>query len=373
MNINEVLANRALEILGKEKGDYKTVNPNDHVNMGQSSNDTFPTALHLSILLTLKPLLNELTQLSAAFRKLGKKYAHTIKSGRTHLQDALPVTVGQEFDAYASTIQNCRKQIEARSRLLHEIALGGTATGTGINAHPQFKKTAISELNRMTSLRLKPAQDSFKALQSQNAATAVSGALKELALELIRIANDLRLLSSGPTAGLAEIALPHVQPGSSIMPGKVNPVMAECLDMICFQIVGNDLAVSLAVQAGQLELNVMTPVMMHNVLESIRLLTNYLPVFREKCVEGITVDEKRCLHYLEKNPALATFLSPFTGHLEASKIAQQALKEGRSVKELVSEKRLLKPEEVERIFSPTYMLGIDRARPEKPRKKKKGG
>ena len=373
MNINEVLANRALEILGKEKGDYKTVNPNDHINMGQSSNDTFPTALHISILLTLKPLLNELTQLSAAFRKLGKKYAHTIKSGRTHLQDALPVTVGQEFDAYASTIQNCRKQIEARSRLLHEIALGGTATGTGINAHPQFKKTAISELNRMTSLRLKPAQDSFKALQSQNAATAVSGALKELALELIRIANDLRLLSSGPTAGLAEIVLPHVQPGSSIMPGKVNPVMAECLDMICFQIVGNDLAVSLAVQAGQLELNVMTPVMMHNVLESIRLLTNYLPVFREKCVEGITVDEKRCLHYLEKNPALATFLSPFTGHLEASKIAQQALKEGRSVKELVSEKRLLKPEEVERIFSPTYMLGIDRARPEKPRKKKKGG
>jgi aspartate ammonia-lyase len=372
MNVNEVLANRALGILGKEKGDYRVVSPNDHVNIGQSSNDTFPTALHVSILLTLKPLLQELARLSAAFRRLGKKYVHTIKSGRTHLQDALPVTVGQEFGAYASAIQNCRRQIEARSRLLQEIALGGTATGTSVNAHPEFRRMAVFELSRLASLRLKPARDSFEALQSQNAAAAVSGALKELALELIRIANDLRLLSSGPTAGLAEIALPPVQPGSSIMPGKVNPVMVECLDMICFQIVGNDLAVSLAVQAGQLELNVMTPVIMHNILESIRLLTNYLPMFREKCVEGITVDEKRCLHYLERNPSLATFLSPFIGHLEASKIAQQALREGRSVKELVSEKSLLRSEEVERIFGPAYMLGIDKTRLEKPSKKKKG-
>jgi aspartate ammonia-lyase len=372
MNTNEVLANRALEILDKEKGDYRTVNPNDHVNMGQSSNDTFPTALHISILLALKPLLDELALLSAAFKKLGNKYARIIKSGRTHLQDALPVTVGQEFGAYASAIQNCRRQIETRSRLLWEVALGGTATGTGVNAHPEFKKMAISELSRMAGLRLKPARDSFEALQSRRAAAAVSGALREFALELIRIANDLRLLSSGPTTGLAEIALPPVQPGSSIMPGKVNPVMAECLNMICFQIVGNDLTVSLAVQAGQLELNVMTPVMMHNILESIRLLTNYLPVFREKCVEGITVDEERCSHYLDRNPSLATFLSPYIGHLGASKIAQQALKEGRSVKELVLERKLLKPEEVKRIFNQAYMLGIDRTRPEKPRTKKKG-
>jgi aspartate ammonia-lyase len=372
MNINEVLANKALEILGKEKGDYKTVNPNDHINIGQSSNDTFPTALYVSISLALRPLLNELALLSAAFRRLDKKYAHVIKSGRTHLQDALPVTVGQEFGAYASTIRNCRRQIEARSRLLQEVALGGTATGTGVNAHPQFKRMVVFELSRLAGLRLKPARDSFEALQSRTAVATVSGALRELALELIRIANDLRLLSSGPTTGLAEISLPPVQPGSSIMSGKVNPVMAECLDMICFQVVGNDLAVSLAVQAGQLELNVMTPVMMHNILESIRLLTNYLPVFREKCVEGITVDEIRCLHYLETNPALATFLSPFIGYLEASKIAQQALKEGRSVKELVSEKSLLKPEQVERIFGLAYMLGIDRARSEKPGKKKKG-
>jgi len=372
MNINEVLANRALEILGKEKGDYKAVSPNDDVNMGQSSNDTFPTALYVSILLALGSLLNELALLSAAFKRFSKKYAHMIKSGRTHLQDALPVTVGQEFGAYGSAIQNCRRQIEARTKLLQEVPLGGTATGTGVNAHPQFRKMAVFELSRLTGLKLKPSRDSFEALQSQNAVTAVSGALKELALELIRIANDLRLLSSGPTAGLAEIALPSVQPGSSIMPGKVNPVMAECLDMICFQVVGNDLAVSLAVQAGQLELNVMTPVMMHNILESIRLLSSFLHVFRGRCVEGITVDEKRCLHYLEKNPALATFLSPFIGHLEASKIAQQALEEGRSVKELVSEKSLLNPEEVKRIFSSAHMLGIDRTGFRKFGKKKKG-
>ena len=371
MNINEVLANRALEILDKEKGDYRAVSPNDHVNMGQSSNETFPTALYISILLGLRPLLNELALLSAALRRLGKKYVHVIKSGRTHLQDALPVTVGQEFGAYASATHICRRNIEARSRLLQEVALGGTATGTGVNAHPQFRKMAAFELSRLTGLRLKPARDSFEALQSQNSVAAVSGALKELVLELIRIANDLRLLSSGPTAGLAEITLPAAQPGSSIMPSKVNPVMAECLDMVCFQVVGNDLVISLAVQAGQLELNVMTPVMMHNVLESIRLLSNYLPVFREKCVQGITVDEKRCLHYLERNPALATFLSPFIGHLEASKIAQQALREGRSVKEVALKKSQLKPDVVERIFSSAFMLGIDKASFKKSGKKKK--
>jgi aspartate ammonia-lyase len=372
MNVNEVLANRALEILGKKKGDYSAVSPNDHVNMGQSSNDTFPTALHLSVLFALKPLLKELVQLSAAFGRLAKRYARVVKSGRTHLQDALPVTVGQEFGAYASAIENCRRQMDARSRLLREVALGGTAVGTGVNAYPRFDKMAVAELSRVTGFRLKTARNSFEALQSSNAVASMSGALKELALELIRIANDLRLLSSGPTAGLAEIVLPAVQPGSSIMPGKVNPVIAECLDMICFQVVGNDLTVSLAAQAGQLELNVMTPVIMRNVLESIRLLANYLPVFRAKCLEGIMVDEERCLHYIERNPSLATFLSTSIGYLEASRIAQQALKEGRSVKDLLIEKDLMKPEEVERIFSPAHTLGIDRAPAQKPRGKKKG-
>ena len=366
MNVNEVIANRALEILGKEKGDYRSVSPNDHVNKAQSSNDTFPTAIHIATLTALQPLIRELDKLSAAFEKLSKKYINVIKSGRTHLQDALPVTLGQEFGAYVSTIKNAGNRLTAASKLLLEVALGGTATGTGANAHPRFRKIAISELRKMTGLPLRPAKDSFEALQSRIAVGAVSGALKELALELIRIANDLRLLSSGPTAGLGEISLPAVQPGSSIMPSKVNPVMAECLNMIAFQIVGNDLAVCFAVQAGQLDLNVMTPVMMHNILYSIQLLVNYLPVFRKKCVEGIAADKKRCSLYLEKNPSLATLLSPYIGYLEASKIAQQALKEGRSVKELAIEKELLSPEEAERIFSSDFLVG--KARRKKTRK-----
>jgi aspartate ammonia-lyase len=357
MNVNEVLANRALEILDKDKGDYKSVSPNDHVNMAQSSNDTFPTALNVATLLALQPLLNELDSLAASFGNLGKKYSRTMKSGRTHLQDALPVTVGQEFSAYAAAIRNARDELEKRSKLLLEVALGGTATGTGVNAYPRYKKIAIAKLGRMTALQLKTAKNPFEALQSRRAIASVSGALKELSLELIRISNDLRLLSSGPTAGLAEVSLPAVQPGSSIMPGKVNPVMAECLNMIAFQIVGNDLTISLAVQAGQLELNVMTPVMMRNILESIQLLANYLPAFRKKCVDGITVDEERCLSYVEKNPSLAVFLSPRIGYLEASKIAKEALEKKRSVKELAVEKGLLTAEEAEKIFSKDFLLG----------------
>ena len=360
MNVNEVIANRALEILGREKGDYKSVSPNDHANMAQSSNDTFPTALHLATLIAIQPLLSELDRLSDAFEKLGKKYADVIKSGRTHLQDALPVTIGHEFTAYAVAIQNGREQLESRSRRLEELALGGTAVGTGVNAHPRFKKVAIAELSKMTGLKLRAAQNPFEALQSRNAISAVSGALKELSLELIRIANDLRLLSSGPTAGLAEIGLPPVQPGSSIMPGKVNPVMAECLDMIAFQVVGNDLALSLAVQAGQLELNVMTPVMMHNILQSIQLLTNYLSVFREKCVEGIIVDKKRCAGYVDRNPSLAVFLSPYIGYLEASKIAKQSLKEKRAVRDVAIEKGILTPKQAKQIFKPEFLTGEKR-------------
>jgi len=360
MNVNEVLANRALEILGKTKGDYRSVSPNDHLNMAQSSNDTFPTALHIAALMSLQPLLSELDKLSEAFERLGKKYADVIKSGRTHLQDALPVTIGQEFGAYAVAIRNARDQLEARSRRLEELALGATAVGTGVNTHPRFKRIAISELSRMIGLKLRPAKNSFEALQSRNAIAAVSGGLKELALELIRIANDLRLLSSGPTTGLAEIELPSVQPGSSIMPGKVNPVIAECLNMIAFQVVGNDLALSLAVQAGQLDLNVMTPPMMHNILQSIQILTNFLSVFRKRCVEGIGVNKKRCASYVEKNPSLAVFLSPYIGYLEANKIAKKALEQKRSVKEIALEKGILKPKQVKQIFRPEFLLGRKR-------------
>ncbi len=356
MNVNEVLANRALEILGKAKGNYKTVNPNDHVNMGQSTNDTFPTALHLSVLMSLKPLLSALDELADAFYKLGEKYADMLKSGRTHLQDAVPVTVGQEFNAYGSAIANTCAELRKRQENLYSVALGGTATGTGANTHPEYKRIAIAELAKMTGFPLKPASNNFEALQSHRPAQTVSSGLKELALELIRIANDVRLLASGPTTGLNEITLPPVQPGSSIMPGKVNPVMAECLDMVAFQVVGNDLAVSLAVQAGQLELNVMTPVIMYNMLFSIQILSNYIPVFTKKCVQGITVNEKQCSQYLEKNPSLATLLSPYIGYLEAAKIAKQAQAENRSVKEIALEKGLLKPEEIEKIFSRKRLL-----------------
>ena len=356
MNVNEVLANRALEILGKPKGDYKTLNPNDHVNMGQSTNDTFPTALHVSVLMALQPLLLALDELAGAFEELGKKNAHVLKSGRTHLQDAVPVTVGQEFSAYGSAVASACAELRRRQENLYSVALGGTATGTGANTHPDYKRKAITELAKLTGFPLKPAKNNFEALQSHRASQSVSSGLKELALELIRIANDLRLLASGPTTGLNEIMLPPVQPGSSIMPGKVNPVMAECLDMVAFQVVGNDLATSMAVQAGQLELNVMTPAVMYNMLFSIQILSNYIPVFTEKCVKGITVDEKRCEQYLEKNPSLATLLAPKIGYLEAAKIAKQAQAENRSVKEIALDKGVLKPEELEKIFSRKNLL-----------------
>jgi aspartate ammonia-lyase len=356
MNANEVLANRALEILGKQKGDYKIVGPNDHVNMGQSTNDTFPTALHVSVLMSLQPLLFALNELAATFEELGKKNTNVLKSGRTHLQDAVPVTVGQEFSAYGSVIANAAAELRKRQENLYAVALGGTATGTGANTHPDYKRLAIAELAKLTSFPLKPAKNNFEALQSHRPTQSVSSGLKELALELIRIANDLRLLASGPTTGLNEISLPPVQPGSSIMPGKVNPVMAECLDMIAFQVVGNDLATSMAVQAGQLELNVMTPAIAYNILFSIQILSNYIPVFTEKCVKGIKVDEKRCEQYLEKNPSLATLLAPKIGYLEAAKIAKQAQAENRTVKEVALEKGLLKPEEMEKIFSRKNLL-----------------
>jgi aspartate ammonia-lyase len=356
MNVNEVLANRALELLGKQKGDYKIVGPNDHVNMGQSTNDTFPTALHVSVLMALQPLLSGLNILAKSFEELGKKNSHILKSGRTHLQDAVPVTVGQEFIAYSSAVANACGELRRRQENLFAVALGGTATGTGANAHPDYKRIAIAELAKLTGFPFKPSKNNFEALQSHRAAQTVSSGLKELALELIRIANDLRLLASGPTTGLNEITLPPVQPGSSIMPGKVNPVMAECLDMVAFQVVGNDLTTSLAVQAGQMELNVMTPTIAYNMLFSIQILTNYIPIFTDKCVNGITVDEKRCEQYLKKNPSLATLLAPKIGYLEAAKIAKQAQMENRTVKEVALEKGLFKPEELDKIFSRKNLL-----------------
>ncbi|QSZ68353.1 aspartate ammonia-lyase [Methanofollis aquaemaris] len=350
MNVNEVLANRALELLGREKGDYAYLSPNDHVNRGQSTNDTFPTASHIAIITEADRLLAALDSLALAFSTKGEEFSDVQKSGRTHLMDALPLTLGDEFAAYAAALRRAAWRVRERREDLMEVAIGGTANGTGANAHPQFRETVLADLNRFTGLGLVPAGDSFEALQSRAQMAAFSGALRELALELIRIANDLRLLGSGPTSGLAEITLPAVQPGSSIMAGKVNPVMAECLDMVAFQVVGNDTAVALAAQAGQVDLNVMTPVMTFNILTSLSLLISFLPLFEKKCVAGIGANRGQARASLMKNPALATLLSPRIGYLRAAELAEEAMRRGVAVPALAVEKGYLTEKEAAELF-----------------------
>ena len=345
MNMNEVIANRALELVRKEKGDYSGIHPNDHVNMAQSTNDTYPTAMRLCILIIAQDLLDNLDKLRKAFVKKGMEFERVLKSGRTHLMDALPVTLGQEFMAYSVAIKKSRNMLKEKLKLLEEVPLGATAVGTGAHTHPDYHVQVVKHLREITGLNLIEAEDPREALQSRLDFASVSGGLKALALELIRISNDLRLMNSGPITGWAEIRLPATQPGSSIMPGKVNPVMAECMNMICFQIMGNDISVSMAVQAGQMELNVMNPVMIHNILESMVLLNNYIPVFIDKCIAGIEADEAKCRSYLEKNPSIATFLDPHIGYMQAAEIAKEALRRNMSVRDLVVEKGVLTKEQ----------------------------
>ncbi|MHA1785256.1 MAG: aspartate ammonia-lyase [Candidatus Helarchaeota archaeon] len=358
MNVNEVIANKALEMLKEKKGNYKIISPNDHVNMAQSTNDTFPTAMNIAILFALKEFYPVLDDLSMSFLNKAEEFKDIIKSGRTHLQDAVPISLGQEFKAYGLTLKELLNQIKERSKLLEYLPIGGTAVGTGINTHPDFAKLMIKKLSELTAFSFKHPEDLRESMQSRRAISAISSNIKELALELIRIANDLRLLSSGPTTGLNEINLPKVQPGSSIMPGKVNPVILECLNMVAFHVVGNDLTISLAVQAGQLELNVMMPIMIHNILESLKILTNFLKIVKNKCIDGIKANSVRCNKYLEKNPSIATFLNPVIGYLEAAKIANEALKTNKSVKELILEKNILLEDELDKIFDKDFLIGI---------------
>ena len=357
MNINEVVANRALEMIGRKKGEYTIINPNDHVNMAQSTNDTYPTAMRLCILIIAQRLLDGLENLRKAFVKKGMEFERVLKSGRTHLMDALPVTLGQEFMAYSVAIKKARDILKENLKLLEEVPLGGTAVGSGANTHPDYEVQVVKRLREITGLNLTEAENSHEMLQSRLEIGSLSGGLKALSLELIRISNDLRLMNSGPVTGWGEIRLPATQPGSSIMPGKVNPVMAECMDMICFQIIGNDLAVSMAVQAGQMELNVMNPVMIHNILESMVLLDNYIPVFIEKCISGIEADEAKCKSYLDKNPSIATFLDQHIGYLKAAEIAKEALRRNMSVRDLVIEKGILSKEDLDRIFDWEFLIG----------------
>ncbi len=352
MNVNEVLANRALEILGHPRGDYDTLSPNDHVNLGQSTNDTFPTAAHLAAMEGSVRLLAVVDALAAAIEQRAISFADIPKAGRTHLMDAVPITLGSEVGAWATSLRRAAKRLAQRRDDLRELPIGGTAVGSGTNAREGYRAGMIDQLSIAYGESLRAACDSYEALQSRAQLTALSGALKELALELTRIANDLRLLASGPMTGLAELRLPAVQPGSSIMPGKVNPVMAECLNMVAYQVIGNDTTVAMAAQAGQLELNVMTPVIIHNLLSSIDLLTRYLPVFQDRCIAGMTADEQSCRERLVSNPAMATLLAPRIGYLRAAEVAKEALTRKKSVLDIVLEKRLLEEAEARELLDP---------------------
>lgn len=351
MNANEVIANKALELLGEPLGNYKVVHPNDHVNMAQSTNDTIHVALHISSLESLtNNLLPALRILEDTLSKKAGEFQELVKIGRTHLQDAVPITLGQEFSGYASMIQHNVERIKRSGLGLEELNFGGTAVGTGLNAHPGFSELAIKEVNSITGLDFRKADNMFESTQNLDAVVEMAASLKVLAVSFIKIANDLRLLSSGPSAGLGEINLPSVQPGSSIMPGKVNPSVAEMFNMVAFQMIGNDLAVAMSGQAGQLELNVMMPSAAWNILESIKIASNASRVFAKLCVEGITANESVLKHYAEMSSALATALSPKIGYEKASEIAKKAVATKRSIRELAEEMTSLSKEELDRLL-----------------------
>jgi aspartate ammonia-lyase len=354
MNSNEVIANRATELMGGKLGEY-AVHPNDHVNYGQSTNDVFPTAMRVATLLELEKLYPVLEALAAAFEAKGKEFYGIMKSGRTHMQDAVPIRLGQEFSAYGVAIRKAIDDIRHAGDSLRELGLGGSAVGTGINTHPDYRAKAVANLARISGQKLTPAADMRWAMQSNACMAQVSSSLRNLALEVIRISNDLRLISSGPNTGFAEINLPGLQPGSSIMPGKINPVMPELAAMVSFQVVGNDVAVAMAVQGGQLELNVMIPTMSYNVLQSISILTNMLGVFTEKCVKGLTANEKRTAFYAQSTVSLATALNPYIGYAKAAEIVKESIATGRSIIDIARDKKLLSEQEIAEILDPVSM------------------
>ncbi len=355
MNVNEVLANRANELLGGRKGAYRVIHPNDHVNMAQSTNDTFPTAMRLACLMALPKLTEAMAQMEGALRTKARQFEGVVKAGRTHLQDAVPVRLGREFGAYAVAVRKAREAIEQSARALGELNLGGTAVGTGMNAHPRYRRLAIRVLRQRTRLPLRPAEDLQERTQSQADFARFSGTLRAYALELIRIANDLRLLNSGPHTGFGEIELPAIQPGSSIMPGKVNPGIPEMVDMVGFQVLGHDATVAYAVQAGQLELNVMMPVLAYNVLQPMRLLTQASRVFALRCIAGITANRARGEALAHRSLALVTALAPHIGYLNAAKLAKESLATGKAFHELVVEHGLLSPASAKRLLDPVRL------------------
>jgi len=355
MNVNEVIANRSCELLGGKRGDYSLVHPNDHVNMAQSTNDVIPTAMRLAAHVLAGPLLEEMDALTRSLDAKSGAFAHVLKSGRTHLQDAVPITLGQEFSGYGECVRGWRGSLERSREGLLAVGLGGNAVGTGINAHAKYRERVVAHLAKVTGIPVRSASNLFEAMQSMAPFVRVSNDLRGFALDLTRIANDLRLLASGPTTGFNEINLPAVQPGSSIMPGKVNPVILEMANMVGYQVLGYDTAVAYASQAGQLELNVMMPVIAHNLLRSLALLTPTLRVLRTSCIDGITANEDVCRRYFERSIAVATALNPYIGYAKAAEVAKEAANTGKTVVEIVREKKLLPEDQIAKVFSPEAM------------------
>ncbi|EEK91073.1 MULTISPECIES: aspartate ammonia-lyase [Bacillus cereus group] len=355
MNTNEVIANRALERMGYEKGAYGKISPNTHVNMAQSTNDAFPTGIHIATLMMLEKLLITMEELHSAFRKKAKEFDHVIKMGRTHLQDAVPIRLGQEFEAYSRVLARDIKRIKQSRQHLYEVNMGATAVGTGLNANPMYIEQVVKHLRTFSGFPLVGAEHLVDATQNTDAYTEVSAALKVCMMNMSKIANDLRIMASGPRVGLAEIQLPARQPGSSIMPGKVNPVMAEVINQVAFQVIGNDHTICLASEAGQLELNVMEPVLVFNLIQSISIMNNGFRVFREYCIEGITANEELLKQYVEKSVGIITAVNPHIGYEVASRIAREAIETGKSVRELCLEHGVLTEEELDIILDPFEM------------------
>jgi aspartate ammonia-lyase len=360
MNANEVIANRALELMGKRKGEYEHCSPHDHVNGSQSTNDAYPSALHIALALGNRKLIAELQRLAESFRAKGKELGHIVKMGRTQLQDAVPMTLGQEFEAFARSLEDEIDALSRVERVLHEVNMGGTAIGTGLNAPAGFSERCTAHLATITGMPIRLADNLVEATQDTQAFVLYSSVLKSLSIKASKICNDLRLLSSGPRAGFHEINLPAMQPGSSIMPGKVNPVIPEVVNQVCFRVIGSDLTVTLAAEAGQLQLNVMEPVIAACLLEGQTLLRNAARTLRENCVTGITANEDVCRTLLNRSIGTVTALNPVIGYDKATELAGEALRTGKGIVELVREKGILTEDQLRAVLDPAAMTGVRR-------------
>ncbi len=359
MNMNELIANRAIELMGGQRGDYAKLHPNDHVNMAQSTNDSYPAAIRIGVCLKNPDLMKSLDALITAMEAKSKEFDDYIKSARTHLQDAVPIRLGQEFGGYASILSRCRDRIAEAELGLRQLNLGGTAAGTGMNAHPRYRKMVAEEISRFTGIAFHPAPNLFEVTQSLGDMLYYSSALRLLAIELGKIVSDIRLLSCGPRTGLAEFQLPPVQPGSSIMPGKINPSMAEMMNQVCYQVIGFDTTVAYSAHAGQLDLNVMMPVVNYNLQQAVHILATSITVFTDRCISGITADRERCRNYFESSVGMATILNPHIGYAKAAELAKLSVKTGQTIVELIREQKLLTEEQLTEILDPVKLTDPD--------------